>query len=148
MTVASLCGPTCGAHLYVHVLGALTLFGSMLTITVLAFAALGQSPERAALLRRVAFWMTLGAAVPAWIVMYFGGYWLLDHEGLDDNTVGWARTGILIAHLGAALLLLLLILGWLARTRPRLGPVLAALASLYLVALGVAWFAMSAKPSW
>ena len=147
MTVASLCGPTCGAQLFVHVIGALTLFGSVLAVTILAYAALRLAPERAQLLRRVGFWTTLGLMVPAWVVMYIGGYWLLGHEGLDDDTPGWADGGIQISHVAALLTLLLLVFGWLALRRPRLDRVVAALATIYLVALAVAWFFMSGKPS-
>src|SRR5262249_7814052 len=147
MNVASLCGPTCGAQLFVHVLGATTLFGMVLAVTILAYAALRLAPERAALLRRVGFWTTVALMLPAWLVMYFGGYWLLGHEGLDHDTPGWANAGARIADVGAALLIALLVIGWLAIKRPRLGVWVAAVATLYLVALAVAWFFMSGKPS-
>lgn len=146
MTVASLCGPTCGTEFFVHVLGAVTLFGGVLAVTVLAFAALRLAPERAQLVRRMGFWTTLVLMVPAWVVMYFGGYWLLGHEGLDTQTPEWADAGITIASIGAGITIGLLILGWLAIKRPRLGGWVAVLATLYLIALGVAWFYMSAKP--
>lgn len=147
MNVASLCGPTCGGQLFVHVLGAVALFGSVLAVTILGYAALRLAPERAELARRIAFWTTLVGTVPAWIVMYGGGYWLLGHEGLDDQTPGWANAGIQSAHVAAVLTLLLLVLGWLAIRRPRLGGWFAGVATLYLVALAVAWFFMSGKPS-
>ena len=67
MTTASLCGPACGGQLFLHVLGAFLLFGSVLTVAILAYAALRVAPERAQLLRRVGFWTTLGVMVPAWI---------------------------------------------------------------------------------
>ncbi len=73
--------------------------------------------------------------VPAWIIMYFGGYWLIGHEGLDESTPGWAEAGIHLAEIAAALTIILLILGWLARRRPRLGPWLAGVAVLYALAL-------------
>ena len=43
--------------------------------------------------------------------------------------------------------LLLLVGGWLSIRRPRLGRWVAAIATLYLVALAVAWFFMSGKPA-
>jgi hypothetical protein len=147
MIVASICGPDCGGRLFVHVLGAFALFGSVLAITILAFIALRQGPELAGLLRRIAFWTALAVSVPTWIVMYFGGYWVLDHEGLDDKTPGWAEGGIAIAHIGAALVLLLLLLSWLSSRRPRFfGGALAAAAAIDVVLLGAAVFVMSAKP--
>jgi uncharacterized membrane protein YhiD involved in acid resistance len=144
---ASLCGPTCGGQLFVHLFGALALFGSVLAVTILAYAALRLAPERAQLARRVGFWTTLVLMVPAWIVMYAGGYWLLGHEGLDKQTPGWANAGARIADVGAAFVLALLVLGWLAIKRRRLGGWVAGLSTLYLIALAVAWFFMSGKPS-
>jgi hypothetical protein len=148
VTVASLCGPTCGTPLFLHVLGAVTLFGSVLAVTILAYAAFRLAPEQAQLVRRIGFWTTLVLMVPAWILMYWAGAWVLDYEGLDKNEPGWVDRGLDIAHIGAALTLLLLLFGWLSTRRPRLGGVLAALATIYLLALGVAWFAMSGKPDW
>jgi hypothetical protein len=145
MIVASYCGPTCGTQFFVHVVGAIVLFGSVLAVTILAYAALRLAPELAQVTRRVGFWTTLGLMVPAWIAMYAGGYWVLDHEGLDDET-GWVTAGARIADAGAVLVLLLLVGGWLSIRRPRLGPWVAAIATLYLVALAVAWFFMSGKP--
>jgi len=147
MMVASFCGPTCGGQLFVHVLGAVTLFGSVLAVAILAYAALRLVPERAQLLRRVGFWTTLVLMVPAWIAMYAGGYWLLGHEGLDKDTPGWANAGARIADAGAILVIILIVLGWFSIRRPRLGPWVAGVATLYLVALAVAWFFMSGKPS-
>ena len=147
MNVASICGPTCGAEFFVHVTGAIILFGSVLAVTILAYAALRFGPDLAQLARRVAFWTTLVLMVPAWIAMYAGGYWVLGHEGLDKDTPAWAEAGARIADVGAVLVILLLVVGWFSIRRPRLGGVLAGLATLYLVALAVAWFFMSGKPS-
>ena len=48
---------------------------------------------------------------------------------------------------GALLVLVMVILSWLARSpSSRLAVAVPWLASILLVALGVAWFAMSAKP--
>jgi hypothetical protein len=144
MMVASICGPTCGGQLFVHVLGAVTLFGSVLAVAILAYAGLRLAPDRAQLVRRVGFWTTLVLMVPAWIVMYFGGYSLKDHEELASP--GWLEAGARIADAGAALIIILLIAGWFSIRRPRLGPWVAGVATLYLVALAVAWFLMSGKP--
>jgi hypothetical protein len=145
VTTASLCGPTCGGQFFVHVFAALALFGGVLAVAIVSIAAVRVAPH-ALLLRRTAFWTTLVLIVPAWIVMYFGGYWVLDDEGLDNATPGWAEAGIHLAEVAAALTIVLLVLGWLALKRPRLGPWLAGVALVYALALGVAWFFMSGKP--
>jgi hypothetical protein len=146
MTIGSLCGPQCGSQFFVHVFGALALFGGVLAVAIVSVAAL-RIPAHALLLRRIAFWTTLVLMIPAWIVMYFGGYWLQGHEGLDKDTPAWTEAGARIADAGAALIIVLLIAGWFSIRRPRVGPWVAGVAALYLVALAVAWFFMSGKPN-
>ena len=86
----------------------------------------GLSPRSAsrplAQLRRVGFWTTLGLIVPAWIIMYCGGYWVLGHEGLDESDAGLGHAGARIADAAAVLDILLLVIGWLALRRPGSAP--------------------------
>ena len=124
------------------------LFGGVLAVTILAVAASRYPPEQTLFVRRLAFWLTLFILVPAWILMRVGGQWLITHEHLDKSPPGWANAGFVVSDGGAALILLLLLVSWLAWKRPQLGRLVAGLGTLYIVALGVAWFAMSAKPSW
>ena len=145
MNVASLCGPTCGAPLFVHVLGATLLFGALLAVTTLAVASI-RIVEHGPLLRRLAFTVMLAGVWPSYILMRVGAQWVLSHEGLDDDPPGWVGVGFLVSDAGILVLLVLTLLGWLGLRRPRAGPWLAGLAAFYLVALGVAVFAMSAKP--
>ncbi len=146
MIVASYCGKTCGAPLYVHVVGATALFGGVLAVTILAFAATRFPPERTLFLRRLTFWLTLLLLVPAWALMFGGAEWVLS-QGYAKN-LGWENAGSAVADGGAVLILLLLLISWLTWKRPQLGPLVAGLGTLYIVALGVAWFAMSYKPEW
>jgi hypothetical protein len=145
VTVASLCGPTCGAPLFLHVLGATLLFGALLAVTILGFASI-RIVEHGPLLRRVAFTIMLAGVWPSYILMRVGAQWVLSHEGLDKNTPGWVGVGFLVSDVGIVVLLVLTLLGWLGLRRPRVGAWFAGLAAIYLVALGVAVFAMSAKP--
>jgi hypothetical protein len=146
VTVASLCGPTCGAPLFLHVLGATLLFGALLAVTTLGFASI-RIVEHGPLLRRVAFTTMLAGVWPSYILMRVGAQWVLSHEGLDnDNAPGWVGVGFLVSDVGIVVLLVLTLLGWLGLRRPRVGAWFAGLAAIYLVALGVAVFAMSAKP--
>ncbi len=145
MNVASLCGPTCGAPLFVHVLGATLLFGALLAVTTLAFAST-RIVEHGPLLRRLAFTVMLAGVWPSYVLMRVGAQWVLSHEGLDDDPPGWVGVGFLVSDAGILVLLVLTLLGWLGLRRPRLGMWFAGLAAIYLLALGVAVFAMSAKP--
>ncbi len=79
--------------------------------------------------------------------MRVGAQWILSREGLDDAPApDWVAVGLVVADGGIVVILLLTLLGWLALRRARAGVWFAGLAALYLLALGVAWWAMSAKP--
>jgi hypothetical protein len=146
MIVASYCGKTCGAPLYLHVVGATALFGGVLAVTILAFAANRYPPERTAFLQRITFWLTLLLVVPAWIVTFAGAEWVLS-KGYAKG-LGWESAGFAVTYGGAILIVTLLVLSRFVPKRPQLGPYIAGLGTLYIVALGVAWFAMSYKPAW
>ena len=146
MIVACGVGPACGGPLYVHVVGATALFGGVLAVTILAFAASRYPPEQTLFARRLTFWLTLLLVVPAWILMRAGAQWVLS-QGYAKN-LGWENAGSVVADGGAVLILLMLLVSWLAWKRPQLGQLVAGLGTLYIVALGVAWFAMSYKPAW
>jgi len=146
VTVASLCGPTCGAPLFVHVLGATLLFGALFAITTVGFASV-RIVEHGPMLRRLAFTIMLAGVWPSYILMRVGAQWVLAHEGLDNDSVpGWVGVGLLVSDVGIVVLLVLTLLAWLGLRRQRVGVWFAGLAAVYLVALGVAVFAMSAKP--
>ena len=145
MNVASLCGPTCGAPLFLHVLGATLLFGALLAVTTLAYAST-RIVDHGPMLRRLAFTIMLAGVWPSYVLMRVGAQWVLSHEGLDDDPPGWVGVGFLVSDVGILVLLVLTLLGWLGLRRPRVGMWFAGLAAIYLLALGVAVFAMSAKP--
>ena len=145
MNVASLCGPTCGAPLFVHVLGATLLFGALLAVTTLGFASI-RIVEHGPLLRRLAFTIMLAGVWPSYILMRVGAQWVLSHEGLDNDPPGWVGVGFLVsrrrhprppradaARAGSAL------------RRRRAGAGSRASPPSTSSALGVAVFAMSAK---
>jgi hypothetical protein len=133
--------------LFLHVLGAIALFGGTSAVAVVGFAA-ATRPGQARLLSRVALWTWLFAVVPAWILMRAGAQWIADKE-YPHNQPGWVDVGFFVSEPGAVLLLVLGLLAWLSLRRNgvgRLALVVPILATVYLLALGVAWFAMSAKP--
>jgi hypothetical protein len=134
--------------LFLHVLGATVLFGGMITTTVLAVAA--RHSQHRALLGRLTFRTLLFVVLPSWILTRVAAQWILDREdnlihGLDKK--GWVGVGFIVTEGGLVLLVITGFLAWrYARKGGRAGEAVIALSGLYLVALAVAWFAMSAKP--
>nr|MDQ2981660.1 PEP-CTERM sorting domain-containing protein [Actinomycetota bacterium] len=101
-----------------------------------------------ALLGRVALKTFLFAVVPGWIAMRVGAGWIVSKEFPHDEP-GWVGAGFIVSEPGALLLIALGILAWVSVRRQGIGRAalaLPVLASIYIVALGIAWWAMSAKP--
>jgi hypothetical protein len=133
--------------LFLHVLGATVLFGATLVVTVLALVA-WREREHAALLSGLAFRTLLGFVLPAWILMRVGAQLIVDKE-FPSNAPGWVDVGSAVSEPGLILLIAIGILAGVAARRGgtgRAAGAVAVLAPIYLMALGVAWFAMSAKP--
>jgi hypothetical protein len=137
--------------LFLHVLGATALFGTVLTAAILGIAAV-RGRDLSPLFSRLAFRITLLGVVPTWILARVAGQWILNREkaqipGLDNK--GWVGTGFIVTDAGVLVIVALLVLGYLSARRGGKGGIataFAVLAPVYLVALAVAWFAMSAKP--
>ena len=87
MTIASLCGPTCGSQFFVHVFGALALFGG----APWRSCRCTPPPTRCC-----------SAASPSSsrrrITLYFTGYWLIGHEGLDERVAWFFMSGSLTSR--------------------------------------------------
>jgi hypothetical protein len=123
----------------------------MLTAAILGIAAV-RGRDLAPLFSRLAFRVMLLGVVPAWILARVAGQWILNREkdqipGLDNK--GWVGVGFIVTDFGLVVIVALLVLGYLSARRDgrgRLAIAFAALAPVYLVALAVAWFAMSGKP--
>lgn len=132
--------------IFLHVLGAMTLVGATFTVAILSIA--GWRRNDTPLLARATFRTLLIVAIPAWIVMRVGAQWIYSKEfqnSKDDPT--WVGVGFIAAEPG--LLLLLLATGfafwWKRSGKPVAGRIVAGLASVYLVLLGIAMLAMSGK---
>jgi hypothetical protein len=133
--------------LFVHVLGSMILFGGTATVAIAGFAGRTHS-QHAALLARVALKTFLFVVVPGWIAMRLGGGWISDKE-FPKDTPGWVDVGFAVSEPGALLLIAMGILAWVSVRRQGIGRAALAvpvLAGIYLVALVIAWWAMSAKP--
>jgi hypothetical protein len=131
--------------LFLHVLGATVLFGGTATLVMLSVAA-QRIPAHGAFARSLAFRTLLLVVWPSYIVMRAGAQWIYSKEDLHPNFPTWIAVGVGVGDGGILVLLLLTLLAWLMRRRPRAGTLFAGLASVFLVALAVAWWAMSAKP--
>ena len=129
--------------LFLHVLGAMTLFGAILTATILAFVA-WKRPELT-FLRRATF-RALLAGIPAYIVLRVFAQVILDREDYAEDPA-WVGIGFLATDVG--LLLFLVTLGccfwWKRSGKPVAGRIVAVLSSVYLVLLTLAFLAMSGK---
>ena len=122
--------------LFLHLFGAMTLFGIVLAALIAALAGLP----------RVAF-SALVAALPAWVLALAGAYWIESDEHLSSSNATWLGIGhgvlepgliVLLAALGAAF-------WWRRGGKTVAGRLVAGLSSVYLVMLAVAWLAMSGK---
>ncbi|HJV29797.1 MAG TPA: hypothetical protein VJ645_04700 [Gaiellaceae bacterium] len=138
--------------LLIHVLGAMLLVGSLTTaVTALL---LGWRRD-AAPYTRFAFRTLLFVALPAFVLMRFGGEWTYAREHLDDQPDKvWVGIGFITSDLGALVLLISLLvtgigarrLGRSGASQSRLTRVGAVLTALMLAGYIVAVWAMSAKP--
>jgi hypothetical protein len=131
--------------LFLHVVGAMTLFGAVLAVAILGWVAWRKPLP---LLARSTFWTLLVVAIPAWVVMRAGAAWISSKEGYPSSGgPTWLKLGMNVADVGLILLLVStgLAYWWQKSAKPVAGRIVAGLATVYLVLLGLAWFAMSAK---
>jgi len=129
--------------LFLHILGATVLFGTVATVAIVGFASRSHAGYEQ-LLARVAQRTYLLGIVPAYIVMRVGAQWIDSKEFPNGDEPGWVGVGFLVSDAGVILLLIVGIL--LAVRRQRVLLAVPLLTALYVIALGVAWVAMSGKP--
>jgi hypothetical protein len=132
--------------LFLHILGATVLFGTVATVAIAGFATRRQAGDER-LLTRVAARTFLFGVIPSFILMRAAAQWIVGKEFPGNaKTPGWVDVGFIVTEPGAVLLLITGILIWISARRGRLMLAVPVLAAIYVVALGVAWFAMSGKP--
>ena len=146
--------------LFLHVLGALALIGTLALATTFLFAAARDGS--AASLRLALRSLTLGV-IPAYLVLRVGAEWIADKEGYADldDPPSWIGIGYMAADLGFLLIVISSLLGWFTyrRVRPaedgtesaphpaKAVRVASILIALVLVLNLVALWAMTTKPS-
>ena len=142
--------------LFLHVLGALALLGTLaLTVTFLLAAARDGSAARLRLALRS---LTLGV-IPSWIVLRIGAEWIGSKEGIADleETPTWLGLGYMASDIGFLLIVVSGLLGWRTLRRARAddaeaAPSKAVRVASILIALAlllnlVALWAMTTKPT-
>jgi hypothetical protein len=137
--------------LFLHVLGAILTAGGTAAVIVVGFGALARrpgAPEQAQLLLRIAFRTLLFVVIPSFILMRVAAQWIQSKE-YPDEAPNWVGVGFFVTEPGLLVLIPLIVVAGIAvrrRSVGRLATAVPVLASIYLAALAVAWWAMSAKP--
>jgi hypothetical protein len=151
MTVLALIRPTSfDVPLFLHVLGAMALVGTLLAALSAFVLQWRPAAEAGALLRRFAFRTLLVAGIPAFLAMRIGAQWIYSKEfpeGSDDPT--WVGIGFMVSDLGGLLLIVACILAWRATKKEATGGLARAAAILTGLILAmdlVAMWAMTTKP--
>ncbi len=130
--------------LFLHVLGAMTLVGSVAAVALASSKAVDS-----VLFRRVTFLTLTTVVLPAWVLMRFAGQWIDSKENLPDDPT-WLGVGFIVGDTGLIVLLAITIIGWMATRKEgrRWAPkTVTILSTLYLIALLVAMWAMTTKPT-
>jgi hypothetical protein len=132
--------------LFLHVLGAITVFGASATLAIAGFAGRRDSVHEQ-MLARVALRTSLFGVIPAWILMRFAAEWIAGKEFPDGvDTPGWVGVGYIVSEGSGVLLLVAGILAWLSVRRGRMMVAVPILATVCVLGYAVAWFVMSGKP--
>lgn len=132
--------------LFLHVLGAMTTVGGILTVVVLSYVA--WSRPDAAFLRRATF-VALVATIPFYVLLrVFAEVMYSDEkDAFAGNDPTWVGIGYITSDLGILLLLITIGLGfwWKRSAKPIAGRLVAVLSTVILLLLTVAMLAMSGK---
>jgi uncharacterized membrane protein len=141
--------------LFLHVLGAMLLVGTLLAVT---FATvLGwRSPDNAPGLARFGLKALLLGVLPAYVLMRVGAQWTESEQNYpEDFEPDWIGIGYITADIGALLILISLILGAIGLRKLRDGStggvrfaqIVGVICIVLLAAYLVAVWAMTAKPT-
>lgn len=135
--------------LFLHVLGAMLLVGSLLTVG-LATVLGRRSPDRAPGLARFGLKTLLLGVLPSYILMRIGAQWTESEQNYPDGfDPAWIGIGYITADIGALLVLISAVLAGvgLRRRSVRMGRIVGVISLVLLAAYLVAVWAMTAKPS-
>jgi len=134
---------------FVHVLGAMALVGSLLLVaTALLMTWRRDDEAEVVALTRLAFRTLFALVLPSYIVMRVGAQWADTKLPESQEDSPWIAIGYITSDLGALLLLVSLVLAgiWLRRRRGRVfGRIVGVMSALLIVAYLVAVWAMTTK---
>lgn len=151
--VAAVRGDDVNVALFVHVLGAMLLVGTLLAVGVAIVEGWRRrDAAQEVALTRFGLWTLLLGVLPAYLVMRVGAEWVASKypESIDETT--WIGIGYITADLGALLILVSLVLSGIGLRRLRrdggvaLGRAVGVISVLLLAAYLVAVWAMTTKP--
>jgi hypothetical protein len=143
--------------LFVHVLGAMILVGTLLAAaTAFTLSWRRKDVGDVATLTRFGLWTIVAGVLPAWLLMRVGAQWVYSEAGWEEvaDEPGWLGVGYITADAGGLLILVSVVLAIVGLRRRRgtedspstLGRIVGVIAVLLLVAYLVAVWAMTAKP--
>src|SRR5262245_35828715 len=117
-------------------------------MAVAVLGGFGRHRDEQLPLARASFFILLVLGIPAWVVTLAFGSWTKSTEGWPDG-IGWIDLGAGIVDAGLLFLLAGGALSYVWMRRPTPGgwapAVLGIVSWLYVAALAVAWWCMSAK---
>jgi len=132
--------------LFLHVFGAVVVFGASATLAIAGFAARRRQEHQQLLARTIARTWLFGI-LPAWLLMRICAEWIAGKEFPEGVEVpGWVDVGYIVSEGSGALLLVAGILAGLSARRGRVMLAVPVLATICVLGYAVAWFAMSGKP--
>jgi len=132
--------------LFLHVLGAMTTVGAILTVVVLSYVS--WSRPDAAFLRRATL-TTLLTTIPFYILLrvFAEVMYSKEKDGFGGNDPTWVGIGYITSDAGFLVLLITIGLAfwWRRSEKPVAGRIVAVLSTVLLLMLTVAMLAMSGK---
>ncbi len=134
--------------LFLHVLGAMLLVGTLLAAGIVLFWRRGERPTAG-----LGFRVLLFGVLPSYLLMRVAAQWIYSEEGFGEDDPSWIGIGYIVSDAGALLLLVALVLAGIAARRARSGAsgvvltrIAGGISYLLLVAYVVSVWAMTAKP--
>jgi hypothetical protein len=156
-TLASIRADDVNFPLFLHVLGAMLLVGTLFAVTVGIVLGWRREEGEAVALTRFGLLTLLLGVLPAYILMRIGAEWTAVREGFNEEGAPeptWLGLGYITADAGALLILVSLVLGAIGLVRMRrgggggvaLGRAVGIICLVLLAAYVVTVWAMSGKP--